>query len=121
MISIIGIGNAASAIASKFETQKNYKVYKLSNSEDSSLNSYNMPAYKTPEEYEQNIPDLQNFFKDITDNVQVFLVGSAMSSNCVLGVLEQISDKSIELFYIKPDIELLTGVPKLVENTMFYI
>ena len=119
MISIIGIGNAGSAIASKFETQKNYKVYKLSNSEDLSSNSYKIPAHKTPEEYEQNIPDLQNFFKDITDDIQVFLVGSAMSSNCVLGVLEQISNKSIELFYIKPDIELVTGVPKLVENTMF--
>ena len=33
--------------------------------------------------------------------------------------VEQIKDKSIEVFYIKPDIELLTGIPKLVENVMF--
>ena len=75
--------------------------------------------YDTPEEYEQNVPNLKNFFKDITNDVQVFVVGSSMSSNCILGVLEQIKDKNIELFYIKPDIELLTGIPKLVENVMF--
>ena len=42
-----------------------------------------------------------------------------MSSNYTLGILQQIRDKSIELFYVKPDIELLTGIPKLVENVMF--
>ena len=35
-----------------------------------------------------------------------------MSSNYALGILEQIHDKEIDLFYIKPDIELLnSGTP----------
>ena len=119
MISIVGIGNAGCAIAGKFESQKNYRVYKLSSSAKTKAKSYNLKSFDSPEDYEHNVPDLKKFFDDVTDDVQVFVVGSAMSSNYVLGVLEQIKDKSIELFYIKPDIELLTGIPKLVENVMF--
>ena len=119
MISIVGIGNAGCAIAGKFESQKNYRVYKLSSSAKTKAKSYNLKSFDSPEDYEHNVPNLKKFFDDITDDVQVFVVGSAMSSNYVLGVLEQIKDKSIELFYIKPDIELLTGIPKLVENVMF--
>jgi hypothetical protein len=36
-----------------------------------------------------------------------------------LGILEQIKDKNIDLFYIKPDVELLAGLPRLLENTAF--
>ena len=120
MISIVGVGTAGAAIADKFASQeKNYRVYKIYNGAGKKKREYKIDVYDTPEEYEQNVPNLKNFFKDITNDVQVFVVGSSMSSNCILGVLEQIKDKNIELFYIKPDIELLTGIPKLVENVMF--
>tara|TARA_E500000331_G_scaffold337750_1_gene366185 strand:+ start:4072 stop:4932 length:861 start_codon:yes stop_codon:yes gene_type:complete len=119
MISIIGIGNASCAIAEKFVPQKNYKVYKLGSGVETGPKCYKLDSYENPEDYEKNIPKLKTFFKGISDDVQVFVVGSSMSSNYVLGILEQIKDKSIEIFYIKPDIELLTGVSKLVENVMF--
>ena len=35
--------------------------------------------------------------------------------------MEQIQDRNLDVFYIKPDTELLTGVPLLVENTVFGI
>ena len=116
MISIVGIGTGASAIAEKFKTQKNYKVYQLNNKCKKSKYSYKLKDYDTPEECEENIPNLKTFFKDITNNIQVFIVGSSKSSSYALGILEQIKDKEIEVFYVKPDIELLTGVPKLLEN-----
>tara|TARA_R100000278_G_scaffold14518_1_gene15154 strand:- start:35 stop:895 length:861 start_codon:yes stop_codon:yes gene_type:complete len=117
MISIIGIGNAASAIAENFKTQKNnYKVYQLGSKYKKSKYCFNLKEYSSPEEYEENTPKLKSFFKDITENVQVFIVGSSMSSNYSLGILEQIKDKKLEIFYIKPDTDLLTGVPKLLEN-----
>ena len=31
----------------------------------------------------------------------------------------QIKNKQIDIFYIQPDVELLTGLPKLIENTTF--
>ena len=119
MISVIGIGNAASAIVEKFKTQKNYKVYQLGSDLEKTNHVYPLLTHSEPENYEANIPKLKNFFKGITNDVQVFVVGASYSSNYTLGILEQIKDKSIEIFYIKPDTELLTGIPKLMENVLY--
>ena len=113
MISVVGLGNAASEIAELFKKEPQYKVFQLSS------NLGNLKSFKEPEEYEKNIPDLKEFFEDIDEEVQFFIVGSSMSSNYALGVLEQIKDKKINLFYIKPDTDLLAGVPKLVEKAAF--
>lgn len=121
MISVIGLGNAASAIAEKFSNLTNYKVFLLGSKVDKGANNFVLKSYNHPEEYEKNIPDLSNFFKEITENVQFYVVGSSMSSNYTLGVLEQIKDKKIDLIYIKPDTDLVSGVPKLVENAAFGI
>ena len=122
MISIIGIGNAASKIAEKFESQQsNYDVYLLGSKYENSKNSFKLESFENPEDYEKNVPNLKSFFKNIKDDVQVFIMGSSYSSNYVLGILEQIRDKRIEVFYVKPDIELLTGIPKLIENTVYGI
>ena len=122
MISIIGIGNAASKIAEKFESQQsNYDVYLLGSKYENSKNSFKLESFENPEDYEKNVPNLKSFFKNIKDDVQVFIMGSSYSSNYVLGILEQIRDKRIEIFYVKPDTELLTGIPKLIENTVYGI
>jgi hypothetical protein len=119
LISVIGLGNAASAIAEKFSNLTNYKVFLLGSKVNKGANNFVLKSYNNPEEYEKNIPDLSNFFKEITENVQFYVVGSSMSSNYTLGVLEQIKDKKIDLIYIKPDTDLVSGVPKLVENAAF--
>ena len=120
MISVIGIGNAASAIAEKFSDIKNYEVYQLNNKvEKNSDREFKLPSFSKPEEYEVNIPDVANFFHDLRDRVQVFIMGSSMSSNYTLGLLSQLQTTKIDLVYIKPDIELLTGTPQLVENITF--
>ena len=66
MISIIGIGNAASAIAENFKSQKNnYKVYQLGSGYKKSKYRYNLKAFSSPEEYETNTPNLKSFFKKL--------------------------------------------------------
>ena len=120
MISIVGVGNAACEIAKNFKTQKNYNVYLLgSNVERQSKYQYRLQEFENPEEYEENVPDLTDFFSNVDDIVQVFIVGASYSSNYSLGILQQLSHKSIQVFYIKPDIELLTGTPRLIENMTF--
>ena len=92
MISVIGIGNAAASIAGEFAATKNYQVYKLGSEIEKTVLSkreYKLKSFSTPEEYEQNIPDLTKFFKDVNDRVQVFVVGSSYSSNYCLGILQQ--------------------------------
>ena len=120
MISIVGIGTGASAIARKFGDVKQYDVYELNNAvEKNTKRKRNLKALASPEEYERNVPDLKKFFKDLKDVVQVFIVGTTYSSNYSLGVLEQMKNKKIEVFYIKPDIELVNGERLLIENTTF--
>ena len=120
MISIVGIGNGASALARKFEEYTQYNIYCLSSkTEKSDSNNYKINSFETAEEYEQNIPNLKKFFKDLDEHVQVFVMGSSMSSNYSLGILEQIKDKKIEVFYIKPDEELLAEVPLTIDKVVY--
>tara|TARA_Y100000592_G_C5480577_1_gene325188 strand:- start:1612 stop:2478 length:867 start_codon:yes stop_codon:yes gene_type:complete len=120
MISIIGIGNAASAVAEKFCKIPQYDVYLLNSKiKKNTANKFKLRSFKNPEEYELNIPDLTDFFADVKDRVQVFVAGASFSSIYTLGILEQLKTKQIELFYIKPDTELITGIPRLIENAGF--
>tara|TARA_Y100000034_G_scaffold88275_1_gene105963 strand:+ start:2592 stop:3458 length:867 start_codon:yes stop_codon:yes gene_type:complete len=120
MISIVGIGNGASAIAQKFNDFPQYNVYVLNDKvKRSAGRKRKLKRFETPEEYEKNIPDLTKYFSKIDEHVQVFVIGSSFSSNYALGVIQQINTKKIDLFYIKPDITLLTGIPALLENTTF--
>tara|TARA_A100001391_G_scaffold200983_1_gene186757 strand:- start:585 stop:1424 length:840 start_codon:yes stop_codon:yes gene_type:complete len=122
MISIVGLGNAASKIAEKFKDTKNYNVYTLnSNVERNSKYKYKLKSFDTPEEYENNIPNVKKFFNSIDNHVQFFVVGSSFSSNYTLGILQQIKDKKIDIFYIQPDGELLTGIPKLLDKVVFSV
>jgi hypothetical protein len=119
MISLVGLGNAASRIVEHFREIPQYNIFSLGSGLEKGKNSFVLKVHNTPEEYEQNIPNLKSFFKNIDEEVQFFIVGSAMSSNYSLGVLEQIKNKKIDLFYIKPDTDLISGIPKLVENAAF--
>tara|TARA_Y100001973_G_C5160468_1_gene313227 strand:- start:68 stop:907 length:840 start_codon:yes stop_codon:yes gene_type:complete len=122
MISIIGLGSAASKIAEKFKQTKNYNVYVLNKSiERRSKYKFKLKEYDSPEEYERSIPNVNKFFENIDDHVQIFIMGSSYSSNYSLGILEQIKDKKIDIFYIRPDSELMTGVPKLLDKAIFGI
>jgi hypothetical protein len=122
MISIVGLGNAASAIVENFRSTKSYNVYQLNDKVvKSSKSKFKLKSFKNPEEYEQNIPDVKKFFANLDDQVQFFVVGSSQSSNYCLGILEQIRERKIDLVYVKPDIEMLTGTPALVENAVFGI
>tara|TARA_A100001391_G_scaffold189675_1_gene161307 strand:+ start:777 stop:1637 length:861 start_codon:yes stop_codon:yes gene_type:complete len=122
MISIIGIGNGASAIAEKFSEIPQYDVYLMNDSiAKKSKYKFKLKKYAEPEDYEKNIPDVKKFFENIRDHVQVFIVGSSYSSNYALGILEQIKDKKIEIFYVKPDTDLLTGLPRMLETAAFGI
>jgi hypothetical protein len=122
MISVVGIGNGASKIANKFADTKNYNVYVLnSNVARRSKYKFKLKTYESPEEYEANIPDLRSFFAPLDDHVQVFIMGSSYSSNYSLGILQQLKDKKVEVFYIQPDGELMTGIPKMLDKLVFSI
>ena len=120
MISVVGIGSGASAIAAKFAEIPQYDVYRLHDSvEENSKSEFNLPSYENPEEYEDNIPNLKKFFKNARDHIQVFIVGSSYSSNYSLGILQQLSHKKVDVFYVRPDMELISGERRLIEKMTF--
>ena len=122
MISVIGIGNVGSAIVEKFQDINNYEVYALNNKvKRNTKNKFKLKNFETPDEYEQNVPDLTQFFQNIRERTQVFITGASLSSNYGLGILEQLQHTRIDLFYIQPDTELLTGVPKTNEKITFAV
>jgi len=93
MISVIGLGNAGSRIAQKFSSMPQYNVYCLNNTvKRSSKYKFKLKSYETPEEYEKNIPDVRKFFKEVDDRIQFFVVGASLSSNYVIGILEQLKE-----------------------------
>ena len=122
MISIVGIGNAASKIAEQFASTSNYNVYLMNdNVSRTSKKKFKLKSYDTPEEYEKNIPNLKKFFSELDEEVQVFIMGSSYSSNYSLGILEQIRGRKVDVFYIQPDTELMTGIPKTLDKIVFSI
>ena len=48
-------------------------------------------------------------------------MGSSFSSNYSLGVLQQLQGKQIDVFYIQPDAEMMTGTPKVLDKIVFSI
>ena len=122
MISIVGLGNAAAKIAENFKQTKNYNVYLLNDKiERNSKYKFKLKSYKTPEEYEENIPNVKKFFSTPDEYIQFFIVGSSFSSNYSLGILEQLKHKKVDVFYIQPDAELMTGIPKLLDKIVFSV
>ena len=120
MISVVGLGNAGSRIANKFQELPQYKVYELNdNVKRTSKYKFKLKKLETPEECESSIPNVAKFFKEINDRVHFIVCGASFSSSYSLGILEQIKDKQIDLIYIKPDTELLAGIPRLLENAAF--
>tara|TARA_R110000824_G_scaffold52615_3_gene145804 strand:+ start:589 stop:1431 length:843 start_codon:yes stop_codon:yes gene_type:complete len=122
MISVIGLGNAATRLVEHFRTTNNYRVYQLaSDIEKPTILQYVLGKYTAVEDYENNIPDLKKFFSDVDDHIQFFIVGSSYSSNYALGILEQLKDKKIDVLYVQPDAELMTGIPKVLDKLVFSI
>jgi hypothetical protein len=121
MITIFGIGTAGKNIASLFQEHKNYNILTFSTQEENADNHTQLESASTPEQCENHIPDLTACKTAISDHIQVILCGSSFSANYALGILEQVRDKNVEIFYIKPDIELLAGQAKLQENAVFGI
>ena len=120
MISIVGLGNAATAIVEKFKEVPQYSVYVMNdNVARNSKYKFKLKAHDHPELYEEHLPDVAKFFATTEDHIQFFIVGGSYSSNYSLGILEQIKDKKVDVVYIKPDTELLTGYPVLIENAVF--
>jgi hypothetical protein len=123
MISIFGIGSAGCNVASLFEKHKEYNVFLFSEGQENTKYTRKLPKVAKPEDCEEQAPDLSSYktLSAIQDRVQVFLCGSSYSALYTLAILQQIKDRKVDIFYIKPDVDLLIGDVKLQERDVFGI
>tara|TARA_R100000995_G_C3453746_1_gene109479 strand:- start:80 stop:916 length:837 start_codon:yes stop_codon:yes gene_type:complete len=122
-MNIIGLGNAGCAIADKFAQYPQYNIYKIDvglkgNKKDG---VFAVNKQQGPEEYEKNCPSFKNFLKNVTGEVYLFVAGSGNISSCSLRLLETIKDCEINVVYIRPNTEVLSGNKKLLENITFNV
>tara|TARA_Y100000593_G_scaffold93912_1_gene190586 strand:- start:35 stop:862 length:828 start_codon:yes stop_codon:yes gene_type:complete len=121
MYSIIGLGNCGCNIAKKFEYFPQYTVYYIDTEQRLENNFGKMPKQDQPEKYEEGCPDFSSLLKAVDQNVCLIVGGSGYISAASLRILEKIKDRDINVLYIRPDIELLTGTRLLQEKVTFNV
>jgi len=123
MISMIGIGTAGCNVVKLFSEHREYNVFLFSEEYEDTKNTRHLPKKSNVEDCEELQFDLkkQSTIDDIKDRIQVFLCGSSFSANYTLRILEQLKDRKIDIFYIRPDTDLLIGRTKLQERAIFGI
>lgn len=120
MDTIIGLGKAGCAIADKFSQYPQYKIFKIDieNIAENKKNEKLLKKKTSPEQYETSVPSMRTFLKPSTDDVLFVLSGSGAISGTSLRILEQLSKmkKTINVLYIKPDVEFLGANNKAQER-----
>ena len=123
MISMIGIGTAGCNVAELFSEHREYNVFLFSEGHKDTKTTRYLPKLENPEDCEKAKIDLSQdkTIEYIQERIQVFLCGSSFSANYTLTILEQLKDRKIDIFYIRPDVDLLIGETKLQERAIFGI
>jgi hypothetical protein len=117
MDTVIGLGAAGCRIADQFSKYSQYDVYKI----DAGLtgsNCFSLDAKKSPEEYEKNIPDMSDFFKDVEGEILFIVSGAGKISGATLQILKQLRHCDINILYIKPYVKALTKMGLLQERVV---
>ena len=120
METVIGLGSAGCNIADCFGQYPQYKVIKIDNG-IYGKGCYFLPKYDTPEEYEAHIGDMSSFLGSVSEEVLFVLGGSGNVSGAVLRILQQLRHCKINVLYIEPDIDTLSGKRKLQERVTYYV
>ena len=120
-MNIMGLGKAGCAIADCFSKFPQYQIYKF----DTDLvgeNCFNIPKRKTHEAYEKTPLDFKKDLQKISGEVIFILCGAGSITGCTLRLLEQLSDVSISVLYVEPDMSFLseteTAQERVVKNVL---
>lgn len=109
MATAIGIGNSCSKIVEKLKRYKQYNIITLDSGKE-------VKEYKNPEEYEKNCPSFKKIFKNLDEDVFVFVSASGKISGLTLRVLEQLKGKNINVICISSDPITLSDMGNLQQN-----
>ena len=122
MISVIGVGTAGINIAEKFEEYPQYKIYKVGDVTGNNENEHPwVPENTEPESIEENTPDLKQFFSEVNEEIYFIIAGDSLLANATLSLLKQVRDNKISVFFLYPEVNLLTSKKKLQNRAIFNV
>ena len=110
---IIGLGKAGCNIARVFSKFPQYEAYGIDAHKEADVT---IKHRKTHEEYEKHFPSLKRKFKFSGEDVAVIVGGSGRISGGILRLLEQLKTNRLSVFYIQPDLALLSEVQRMQEK-----
>lgn len=125
---IIGLGAAGCRIAEQFGRYPQYDVYKIDEGQYTGQiteRSFSVKKQINHESYENETPNLINFFRYIEGEVLFVVGGSGNISGMSLTILEQLHNlpqcSGLSVLYVEPNLSLLSGKKKLQERATYYI
>jgi len=124
-MNIIGLGKAGCKIVDLFSEYPQYKIFKFDSDKEleDKENCYNIPFQQSAELYDANPMDLSNLSNELDEDEEVYFVlcGSGKVSACTLWILKSISDRKINIVYIKPDTSTMDNKSVLRNRAHFHI
>ena len=121
MDTIIGLGNAGCSIADKFAEYPQYLTYKLDVGLKRTPTTFPLKEHQKFEDYEEKVPSLKQFFKDVGGEVLFVVAGSGRTSSASLGILQYLKKSRINILYIKPDTSLLNEQQAKLERLVYNV
>jgi len=118
---IIGLGNAGCNIVDKFAKFPQYLTYKLDVGLKRTKTTFPMKDHQKIEDYEEKVPSLKTFFKDVTGDILFVVGGSGKISSASLSILQYLKKHKINILYIKPEMSLLNDTQAQLEKLVYSV
>lgn len=125
-MNVVGLGAAGCAMADALSVYPQYDIYKLDNGLERRKSTYPIAKRQTHEEYDQSEIKLTQFISRMDKSASVLFImgGGGKISGASLQVLKQLDKKfkgSIDLMYIKPDVELLSEMARKQDRVCYRV
>jgi hypothetical protein len=114
-MNIIALGKTACNLVEKFKKYPQYKVYKIS------IEEGNVKEENHPEQYDQRSDYPVFDVSDDDNDVDFFVSGDEIICAASLRVLEHYKNKTIRIFYLKPNIKYLSDLQKTTNKIVYNV
>ena len=121
MDTIIGLGNAGCNITDMFAKYPQYLTYKLDVGLKRTKSTFPLKEHEKFEDYEEKLPSLKTFFKDVDGDILFVVAGSGKTSSASLSILQYLKRHKISILYIKPELSLLNDTQAQLEKLVYNV
>ena len=120
METLIGLGQAGCNIVSLLKKHNVYNDFYI-DIDIEGPRCLSLPQCQKTEQYEENAPKLNGFGDDIHNSVHFFVAGTGKVSGASLATLQQLSDRSLNVTYLRPDLDTSSLIGRRRERVVFQV